>query len=161
MRFQDTTRKTKIPQWLNESVFSLKKPRDGTLVFSFPFFSLNSLNVMRYGSNIRSSCRTILMLLAIEETEWCIFSLSERPRAFAKPRKARDERIQGILYLPEILESFFRSKTSTTFLPSEMKGFDVNETFPCWKSANINTFKLTHPCTSVARRLLGLDVVER
>jgi len=81
---------------------------------------------MRYGSNTRSSCRAILILLAIEETEWCIFSLSERRRAFAKPRKARDERLQGILHLPEILESFFRSKTSTTFLTSEMNGFDIN-----------------------------------
>jgi hypothetical protein len=38
------------------------------------------LNVMQSGSKTCSSCRTVLMLLSIEGSEWCIFISSATQR---------------------------------------------------------------------------------
>ena len=61
--------------------FSFQKHCDGSCFF----FSLNSLNIIRYGSQTFSSCRTILMLLSIKGPGDVLPFLGQ-PREIAKLR---------------------------------------------------------------------------
>jgi hypothetical protein len=59
--------------------------------------SFNSLNIVRYGSETCSSCRTILMLLSIKRAEWCIFILGATLR-ICETAKYEPAKSEGRLY---------------------------------------------------------------
>jgi len=80
VRFQESQRKVNIREWQsappkNASVFAwFLSFLCGNIAMGAAFeLSFSSLTIMRHSAKICSPCRTILMLLSVEDAEWCIY----------------------------------------------------------------------------------------